>query len=164
MPISDAAAANITRVKSGARRRLFDIPPVPRLALNPASSQFCWRECMRIAHVAKAGGITPLLRSAAHILIRFYQLTLSALVGRWCRHLPSCSSYMDEAIQKHGAWPGGWMGLARLCRCRPGGTSGYDPVPSRLATSASALTPWRYGQWRGPLVCEPTEERESAGL
>ena len=96
-----------------------------------------------------------MLRTAAHLLIRSYQLTLSALVGRWCRHAPSCSSYMDEAIQRHGVWAGGWMGAARLCRCNPWGTSGYDPVPARLNPAAGVLTPWRYGRWRGPLVCEP---------
>ncbi len=98
-----------------------------------------------------------MFRSAAHFLIRSYQLTLSALVGRWCRHAPTCSSYMDEAIQRHGVWAGGWMGAARLCRCTPWGTSGYDPVPEALNPAASALTPWRYGRWRGPLVCEPAD-------
>jgi putative membrane protein insertion efficiency factor len=99
--------------------------------------------------------ISRALRLGVHLLIRFYQLTLSALIGRWCRHLPSCSSYMDEAIQRHGLWAGGWMGAARLCRCQPWGTSGFDPVPKNLPADASPLTPWRYGRWRGPLVCEP---------
>ena len=39
-------------------------------------------------------------RQAAHGLIRAYQLTLSGLIGRHCRHLPSCSDYADEAIQR----------------------------------------------------------------
>lgn len=95
-----------------------------------------------------------MLRPAAHVLIRTYQLTLSSLVGRNCRHLPSCSEFTDEAIQKHGFWPGGWMGLARICRCRPGGTAGYDPVPETLPDGADWQRPWRYGQWRGPLRCD----------
>src|SRR5688500_16684251 len=55
-------------------------------------------------------------RRGAHWLIRAYQLTLSALMGRQCRHWPSCSDYMDEAIGRHGLWAGGWMGFARVCR------------------------------------------------
>ncbi|HYA74422.1 MAG TPA: membrane protein insertion efficiency factor YidD, partial [Roseiarcus sp.] len=43
-------------------------------------------------------------RRFAHALIRFYQLTLSSLIGRQCRYLPSCSAYADEAIQRHGLW------------------------------------------------------------
>jgi uncharacterized protein len=71
-------------------------------------------------------------RRAAHYAIRAYQLTFSAFVGRQCRHEPSCSAYMDEAIARHGLWAGGLLGLARLCRCHPWGTSGYDPVPEHL--------------------------------
>lgn len=96
---------------------------------------------------------------AAHVLIRGYQLTLSSLIGRQCRHAPSCSEYTDEAIARHGFWPGGWMGLARICRCNPWGTAGFDPVPERAPAGASPLQPWRYGQWRGPLVCEQVEEK-----
>jgi uncharacterized protein len=92
--------------------------------------------------------------------VRGYGYTLSSFMGRWCRHMPSCSEYMDEALGQHGAWAGGWMGFARLCRCRPGGTNGYDPVPNGLPESAGSFTPWRYGRWRSvepsdALKCEP---------
>ncbi len=90
-------------------------------------------------------------RAAAHYAIRAYQLTFSALVGAHCRHLPTCSAYMDEAIARHGLWAGGFMGLARLCRCHPWGTAGYDPVPPVLPPHARRLKPWTYGRWRGPL-------------
>ncbi len=85
-------------------------------------------------------------RQLAHFLIRFYQLTFSALLGRQCRYLPSCSDYADEAISRHGLWPGAWMALARLCRCHPWGASGYDPVPEHCACGC-AHRPWRYGRW-----------------
>ena len=98
-------------------------------------------------------------RRIAHGAIRAYQLTLSALIGRQCRHAPSCSEYMDEAIGRHGVWAGGWMGLARICRCHPWGTAGYDPVPPTLPAGADAAHPWRYGKWRGPLVCDQVETR-----
>ncbi|HRJ69084.1 MAG TPA: membrane protein insertion efficiency factor YidD, partial [Beijerinckiaceae bacterium] len=54
-------------------------------------------------------------------LIRLYRYTLSAFMGRTCRYLPTCSEYTEEAIRRHGAWAGGWIGFARICRCRPGG-------------------------------------------
>jgi putative component of membrane protein insertase Oxa1/YidC/SpoIIIJ protein YidD len=40
------------------------------------------------------------------------------------------------------------MGAARIWRCRPGGTHGYDPVPHQLPTGAAWWKPWRYGHWR----------------
>jgi uncharacterized protein len=88
-------------------------------------------------------------RRAAHGLIRFYQLTLSALLGRQCRYLPTCSHYADEAIGRHGLWAGGWMGAARFCRCNPWGGSGYDPAPAERPPGAW-WRPWRYGRWRTP--------------
>ena len=87
-------------------------------------------------------------RRAAHALIRFYQLTLSSLLGRQCRYLPSCSQYTDDAILRHGLWAGGWMGFARICRCNPWGGQGFDPAPEVMPPRAGPLVPWRYGQWR----------------
>ena len=93
-------------------------------------------------------------KRAARGLIRAYQLTLSGLMGRQCRYLPTCSAYMDEAIDRHGLWAGGWLGLSRLCRCHPWGDDGFDPVPPQSAPGADALHPWRYGHWRKKPVCE----------
>jgi putative membrane protein insertion efficiency factor len=87
-------------------------------------------------------------RRAARGAIRFYQLTLSSLMGRQCRYLPTCSDYADEAIARHGLWAGGWMGLARVCRCHPWAAAGYDPPPAEPPAGASWLRPWRYGRWR----------------
>ena len=85
---------------------------------------------------------------AAVVLITLYRYTLSAFTGRSCRHLPTCSEYTRDAIWQFGFWPGGWMGAARLWRCRPGGSHGYDPVPEALPASGSWYLPWRYGRWR----------------
>jgi putative membrane protein insertion efficiency factor len=89
------------------------------------------------------------VRGGAHGIIRGYQLTLSSLIGRNCRYWPSCSDYTDEAIRRHGLWAGGWMGIARICRCGPLGGSGIDIVCEAVPESARAWTPWRYGLWKG---------------
>lgn len=93
--------------------------------------------------------VRRLPRLAARGLVAVYRYTLSALVGFHCRHLPTCSAYADEALDRHGLWAGGWMTLARMCRCHPFGTSGLDFVPHRLPLRARWYLPWRYGRWRG---------------
>jgi putative membrane protein insertion efficiency factor len=62
-------------------------------------------------------------------IIRLYQLTLSPIFGGSCRFDPSCSAYAIEAIDRHGAWRGARLAGARLLRCHPFGSVGYDPVP-----------------------------------
>jgi putative membrane protein insertion efficiency factor len=74
-----------------------------------------------------------LLRAA----IRLYQLTLAYFFVGACRYEPSCSSYATEAVVRHGALRGSWLAAHRLCRCGPWGRGGYDPVPSRAATTLS---------------------------
>jgi uncharacterized protein len=87
-------------------------------------------------------------RLAGRGLIRLYRFTLSPLVGYECRHLPTCSHYAEEAVDRYGLWAGGWMTLARLLRCQPFGTSGLDFVTERLSPSARWYLPWRYARWR----------------
>ena len=88
-------------------------------------------------------------RRFGRALIWLYRHTLSPLVGYNCRHLPTCSVYGDEAIERFGLWAGGWMTLARVLRCNPFGTSGIDNVPLAAPQGARWYLPWRYGRWRG---------------
>jgi len=69
------------------------------------------------------------VRTLALLLIRAYQHLLSPHLGGGCRHLPSCSHYAREAIERHGLARGLPLVLGRLLRCHPLGTRGYDPVP-----------------------------------
>jgi hypothetical protein len=62
------------------------------------------------------------------MLIRAYQLARLGRVSP-CRFTPTCSHYAVEAMSRHGARRGLGLTLRRLGRCRPGGPSGYDPVP-----------------------------------
>ncbi len=63
------------------------------------------------------------------LLIKIYQYVISPIIGPKCRFTPSCSHYAVEAFKKHGLFKGGWLSVKRISRCRPGGGSGYDPVP-----------------------------------
>ena len=62
-------------------------------------------------------------------IIRLYQATLSRALPPTCRFEPSCSHYGYEAIDRYGAWRGGWLTIKRLSRCHPLNPGGYDPVP-----------------------------------
>ncbi|HME87755.1 MAG TPA: membrane protein insertion efficiency factor YidD [Chthoniobacterales bacterium] len=76
------------------------------------------------------------MRGLIRIFIRLYQLTLSPLIatlagpGSGCRFEPTCSEYFLQAVEKHGAVCGSWLGLKRVGRCHPWGGSGHDPVPA----------------------------------
>ncbi|MDD2917317.1 MAG: membrane protein insertion efficiency factor YidD [Candidatus Gracilibacteria bacterium] len=70
-------------------------------------------------------------------LIRLYQKYLSPDHSLWaramnrppyCKHIPSCSDYTIEAIEKKGVIQGILKGLWRILRCNPWSAGGYDPV------------------------------------
>ena len=69
------------------------------------------------------------MRTVVLLMLRFYKFFISPLLGPRCRYYPTCSEYMMEAVKKHGAARGVFMGLRRLLRCHPFCKGGYDPVP-----------------------------------
>ncbi|MEC9197579.1 MAG: membrane protein insertion efficiency factor YidD [Pseudomonadota bacterium] len=74
--------------------------------------------------------MSPLARILA-LPVHGYRLLLSPWIGHSCRFQPTCSVYALEALEKHGAFKGGYMAAVRIIRCNPWGGSGFDPVPPR---------------------------------
>jgi len=97
---------------------------------------------IRSGWLARAAG--AVLKAPIHI----YRWTLKPYFGWHCRHLPTCSEYALESIDRNGAWRGFWLTVSRLSRCRPGGSAGYDPVPD-TRKEHHVFKPWRYGRWSG---------------
>ena len=69
------------------------------------------------------------MRQLFILIVRGYQVVIGPLLPAACRYYPSCSVYMIEALEKHGAMRGGLMGVRRILRCHPFHVGGYDPVP-----------------------------------
>ncbi|QIK51996.1 membrane protein insertion efficiency factor YidD [Jeotgalibaca porci] len=64
--------------------------------------------------------------------VRGYQKNISPLFPPSCRYYPTCSTYMIQAIETHGAAKGTLMGTARILRCQPFVNGGFDPVPKKF--------------------------------
>jgi uncharacterized protein len=95
--------------------------------------------------LSRAGSLA--LKAPVHA----YRYSLSLLMGRTCRYLPTCSEYALDAIDRNGPWRGFWLTLARCSRCHPlargDGNSGFDPAPD-IGHERHGWAPWRYGRWR----------------
>ena len=102
-----------------------------------------------MAAMTEDGPLSRLPRLAGRGAILLYRYTVLALIGPRCRHLPSCSDYAEQTVDRFGLWAGSWMTLARILRCHPWGTSGLDFVPDNVPQDACWYMPWRYGRWRG---------------
>lgn len=63
------------------------------------------------------------------ILVSLYRVAFSPFFGGACRFHPSCSCYAEDALKKFNFFYAIKLILIRLISCRPGGRSGYDPVP-----------------------------------
>jgi len=73
--------------------------------------------------------INSILSFILSLPVFFYRYFISPFLRPSCRHVPTCSQYMLDALKIHGPFTGLLLGAGRILRCRPGGTHGYDPVP-----------------------------------
>lgn len=63
------------------------------------------------------------------LLIRFYQVGISPLIGPHCRFTPTCSQYAFISISRYGIFKGTYLAVRRILKCHPFHEGGYDPVP-----------------------------------
>lgn len=96
-------------------------------------------------------------------LVRLYRLLLSPWVGGQCRFYPTCSQYTIDALERHGAAAGTYLGAARILRCQPWCRGGHEPVPEVFTWA-----PWRHrGEDDAPAeqaVCEAVQEPSPAAM
>lgn len=71
--------------------------------------------------------------------VNAYRLLLSPWLGSQCRFYPTCSAYALEALERHGAAAGSYLGARRLLRCHPWCAGGHDPVPETPPRAFAAL-------------------------
>lgn len=65
-------------------------------------------------------------------LIRFYQCFISPLKPPTCRFYPTCSHYALQAVERFGAFRGGYLAIRRILRCHPFNPGGIDYVPDKF--------------------------------
>ncbi len=68
-------------------------------------------------------------------IVKIYQRYISPDHSFWaknnppyCKHIPSCSQYMVESIEKKWAFKWTIKWIWRILRCMPWNKWGYDPV------------------------------------
>lgn len=77
---------------------------------------------------ARIGACAGPLEKFAIFLLDIYKICISPFIPTQCRFYPTCSSYMQEAIEKKGILKGLACGIGRILRCHPFSRGGYDPV------------------------------------
>lgn len=78
-----------------------------------------------------------LIRQIYLIPVYLYKGLLSPFFGgQACLYHPTCSTYMVEAVLKHGIIKGTILGTARILRCNSKFWGGEDPVPDHFTWNA----------------------------
>ena len=60
-------------------------------------------------------------------IINIYQKIPGNFHG-YCKHIPTCSEYTKQAIEKYGFFKGIFLGFIRILKCNPFSKGGYDPL------------------------------------
>lgn len=72
--------------------------------------------------------------------IELYRTYVSPLRLPTCRFYPTCSEYAVESLKTHGAIKGSLLAIARLLKCAPWHSGGWDPVPDHGSWRAAKQT------------------------
>lgn len=95
---------------------------------------------------------------AIRALIRAYAYVISPLMGQKCRFYPSCSDYTAEAVDRHGALKGIFMGLKRILKCHPWHKGQMiDPVPTGI--DWASILGYKRAKAKAPPVCGCTNHQ-----
>ena len=73
--------------------------------------------------------ISQLIAYPFILLIKFYRLFISPLIGRNCIYSPTCSEYGIVALKKYGVFKGSFLTAKRILKCNSLFKGGCDPVP-----------------------------------
>ncbi len=73
--------------------------------------------------------ISQLLAYPFILLIKFYRLFISPLIGGNCIYSPTCSDSGIIALKKYGVFKGSFLTAKRILKCNSLFKGGYDPVP-----------------------------------
>jgi putative membrane protein insertion efficiency factor len=95
----------------------------------PATFTKSWNIISLLRLLKKA--VNFLFRTSGLLAISVYRSIGTAWLGGACRFEPSCSEYAAEAFREFEPYQALTFSLRRICRCRPGGGCGYDPLPYR---------------------------------
>ena len=68
------------------------------------------------------------IRTLAIRSLRVYKSVVSPWLPGACRFTPTCSEYAIEAIEHYGLLRGVTRTVARLFRCHPLHSGGFDPL------------------------------------
>lgn len=80
-----------------------------------------------------------MVASMKNFLVKYYKCCINPLLPNMCKHIPSCSAYMGQAIKKYGFAKGSAMGTCRLLRCNPFSRGGFDPPKDDFKGNAKWL-------------------------
>ena len=75
------------------------------------------------------------LTALAFILLRGYKRSISPLLPKNCRYVPTCSEYAAIALKEYGIVRGGLLTAWRVARCNPLGKTGYDQCRNQIYIS-----------------------------
>ncbi|MCX4361830.1 MAG: membrane protein insertion efficiency factor YidD [Clostridia bacterium] len=76
---------------------------------------------------------------SGNFLIQYYKHFINPVIGSKCKHIPSCSAYMGQAIAKKGYIKGSTLGMIRILKCNPFSKGGFKPVKDDLKGNAKWL-------------------------